>query len=152
MPIQIQPVTTPDAETFLDLCAELNAFDGSSPFDRAAMGAALGPLLDDPHKGRAVFLLADGQIAGYLVVCFGWSFEFGGRTGVLEHLFVREAFRGRGLATTDGKKPRRWVVEAQHSWLNRSRSLLIRWSKKAAHHLAFLHIAAAHLTLNRLLR
>ncbi len=99
MSIHIQSVTAPDAETFLDLCAELNAFDGSSPFDRAATGAALGPLLDDPHKGRAVFLLADGQVAGYLVVCFGWSFEFGGRTGVLEHLWVREAFRGRGLAT-----------------------------------------------------
>ncbi len=51
-----------------------------------------------------------------------------------------------------GKKARRWVIEAQHSWLNRCRSVLIRWSKKPGHHLAFLHISAANLTLNRLLR
>jgi len=51
-----------------------------------------------------------------------------------------------------GKRARRWVIEAQHSWLNRYRSLLIRWSKKAAHHLAFLHLAAANLILKRLLR
>ena len=27
-------------------------------------------------------------------------------------------------------KARRWVVEACHSWLNRNRGILIRWSKK----------------------
>ncbi len=52
----------------------------------------------------------------------------------------------------DGKKARRWVIEAQHSWLNRSRSVLIRWSKHPANHLAFLHLAAANFTLKRLLR
>lgn len=39
-------------------------------------------------------------------------------------------------------RPRRWVVEASHSWLNRNRALLIRWSKKAENHLALLHLAA----------
>ena len=29
-----------------------------------------------------------------------------------------------------GKKPRRWVVERTHSWLNRYRRLLIRWEKR----------------------
>ena len=27
-------------------------------------------------------------------------------------------------------RPRRWVVEAAHSWLNRNRGILIRWSKE----------------------
>jgi ribosomal protein S18 acetylase RimI-like enzyme len=44
-----------------------------------------------------VWLVADGERAGYLVLSFGWSFEFGGRTAVLEHLFVREPFRRHGL-------------------------------------------------------
>ncbi|MBK5221173.1 MAG: transposase [Thermoleophilia bacterium] len=29
---------------------------------------------------------------------------------------------------------RRWVVERSHSWLNRNRGLLIRWSKKPENH------------------
>jgi putative transposase len=30
-----------------------------------------------------------------------------------------------------GYKARRWVVERTHSWMNRFRGILIRWSKKA---------------------
>ena len=37
---------------------------------------------------------------------------------------------------TPGWQARRWVVEACHSWLNRTRALLIRWSKKDGNHLA----------------
>jgi len=33
-------------------------------------------------------------------------------------------------------------VEACHSWLNRNRALLIRWSKKAGNHLALLQLAS----------
>jgi hypothetical protein len=39
-------------------------------------------------------------------------------------------------------RPRRWVVEACHSWLNRNRGLLIRWSKKDENHLALLELAS----------
>lgn len=39
-------------------------------------------------------------------------------------------------------RARRWVVEACHSWMNRNRALLIRWSKKAANHLALMQLAA----------
>jgi putative transposase len=39
-------------------------------------------------------------------------------------------------------EPRRWVVEACHSWLNRNRAILIRWSKKNENHLALLQLAS----------
>jgi putative transposase len=41
-----------------------------------------------------------------------------------------------------GWRARRWVVEACHSWLNRNRALLIRWSKKDDNHLALLMLAS----------
>jgi putative transposase len=44
--------------------------------------------------------------------------------------------------STPGWRARRWVVEACHSWLNRNRALLIRWSKKAQNHLALLQLAS----------
>ena len=40
------------------------------------------------------------------------------------------------------RTPGRWVVEACHSWLNRNRALLIRWSKKDQNHLALLQLAS----------
>jgi putative transposase len=45
-----------------------------------------------------------------------------------------------------GTKARRWVVERTHSWLNRFRSILIRWAKKPANYLALLHFALAIIT------
>ena len=43
-------------------------------------------------------------------------------------------------------KARRWVVERTHSWLNRFRSILIRWTKKPANYLAMIHIACGVIT------
>jgi transposase len=43
-------------------------------------------------------------------------------------------------------KARRWVVERTHSWLNRFRGLLIRWSKKPENYIATLHFALAIIT------
>ena len=46
---------------------------------------------------------------------------------------------------TPGYRARRWMVERSHSWLNRSRRLLVQWEKKAENYLAFLHLACAQL-------
>jgi transposase len=46
-------------------------------------------------------------------------------------------------ATRRRGKARRWVVERTHSWVNRARRLLIRWEKKVANYLGFLHLQFA---------
>jgi transposase len=38
------------------------------------------------------------------------------------------------------------AIERTHSWLNRFRSILIRWAKKPANYLALLHFACAIIT------
>jgi putative transposase len=43
----------------------------------------------------------------------------------------------------DRHPPRRWVVEAAHSWFNRFRRLLTRSEKRATHYLGFVQLAAA---------
>ena len=45
-----------------------------------------------------------------------------------------------------GFKARRWVVERTHSWINRFRSVLIRWDKKVENYLGLLHLACAFIT------
>ena len=55
--------------------------------------------------------------------------------------------RARGEEIQDklhipGWRARRWIVEATHSWLNRNRGILIRWSKKDENHLALLQLAS----------
>jgi putative transposase len=48
-----------------------------------------------------------------------------------------------------GWRARRWVVEACHSWLNRNRGLLIRWSKKDQNHTALLQLASGLIAFKR---
>ena len=45
--------------------------------------------------------------------------------------------------TTPGFKPRRWVVERTHSWINRFRKLLVSFEKTEASYVALLSLACA---------
>lgn len=65
------------------------------PFDESVAAAAMGALLEDASLGR--MMIADE--AGYFVVTFGYSLEFGGRDAFVDELFVLPAARGRGLGT-----------------------------------------------------
>jgi len=40
-------------------------------------------------------------------------------------------------------------VEACHSWLNRNRAILVRWSKKDENHLALLQLASGLIAFKR---
>lgn len=65
------------------------------PFDEGVAAAAMRALLEDASLGR--MMIADE--AGYFVVTFGYSLEFGGRDAFVDELFVLPAARGRGLGT-----------------------------------------------------
>lgn len=62
--------------------------------------------------------------------------------GFTAHIRARDE-EARDLARDAHKRARRWVVERTHSWMNRFRRILIRWEKKSANYLAFLHFACA---------
>ncbi len=42
-----------------------------------------------------------------------------------------------------GYRPRRWVVELSHSWLNRFRKLLVRYEKLVGNYIALIQLAFA---------
>jgi putative transposase len=56
----------------------------------------------------------------------------------------------QALKRQAGFKARRWVVERTHSWMNRFRGVLIRWSKKAENYLALLHMSFAFIIYRRM--
>ena len=63
---------------------------------------------------------------------------------------IRLTFRARPTKSQSRSivgKARRWKVERTHSWLNRARRLLIRWEKKVANYLGFLHLQFAIVAL-----
>ena len=50
----------------------------------------------------------------------------------------------------EGFKPRRWVVEACHSWMNNFRKLHVRYEKSKQSYLALCMLAAAIIALNKI--
>jgi putative transposase len=59
------------------------------------------------------------------------------------HIRPRGEDRANARSLDPAKRPRRWVVERLHSWLNRSRRLLVRWEKLQQTYEAFIHLACA---------
>jgi putative transposase len=81
-------------------------------------------------------------------LCLDAGYDYDEVRALLEEFGFTAHIRSRAderkeLAQEAGKRARRWVVERSHSWMNRFRRLLVRWDKKAANYLAFLHFACA---------
>jgi len=75
----------------------------------------------------------------------GYDYDSVRELAVAQRLEPHVRTRGQELAEKVRDptwRARRWVVEACHSWLNRNRALLIRWSKKPQNHLALLQLAS----------
>ena len=71
---------------------------------------------------------------------YPWVHAWVAEQGLTGHIRGRRDEIREKLRDPDWRA-RRWVVGACHSWLNRNRALLIRWSKKPGNHLALLQLA-----------
>ncbi len=69
-------------------------------FDETTAHAALAQLLADDSCGVAHLIMFGAEVAGYLVLTFGFSLEFGGRDAFVDELYVGDEFRGRGAGKT----------------------------------------------------
>jgi ribosomal protein S18 acetylase RimI-like enzyme len=94
----IRPATLLDLEAVLALHRDFFAEDGY-PFREEESRANLARLLAEPGLGRVFAMDEDGTVAGYLVLTFGFSLEFGGRDALVDELYVSPGYRGRGLGT-----------------------------------------------------
>jgi putative transposase len=63
--------------------------------------------------------------------------------GYTPHIRPRGEDRENARSADPAKRPRRWVVERLHSWLDRSRRLLVRWEKRTDTYEAFIQLACA---------
>ena len=84
-------------------------------------------------------------------LCLDKGYDSDEVRGLLAEFGFTAHIRSRGeeaqaIKRKAGYKARRWVVERTHSWMNRFRRILIRWEKKAANYIAFLHLAYAIIT------
>lgn len=93
-----RPAVLADIPLLTELRATFHAFEPfPRPLPEAQQTALLEHVLTTSAAGRAWLLEVDGAVAGYLVLTFGFSLEYGGTTALLDELFLLDTFRGRGL-------------------------------------------------------
>jgi GNAT superfamily N-acetyltransferase len=85
-----------DVELLFELMREFYACEHLE-FDERTARVALEQILRERGFGVVHLIRVDGAAAGYLVITFGFSLEFGGRNAFLDELYLRENFRGHGL-------------------------------------------------------
>lgn len=79
-------------------------------------------------------------------LCLDKGYDYDGPRQIAYDYNFTAHIRGRGEETKarpdhPNHRPRRWVVERVHSWVNRFRRLLIRWEKKPQNYEAMIQFA-----------
>lgn len=85
-----------DVARLLGYVRELWRHEGI-PFVATEVEPRLRTLLGNPQLGRVLVVEVDGEAAGYAVLGFGFSLEYGGRDAFLDELYLAPARRGVGL-------------------------------------------------------
>ena len=88
-------------------------------------------------------------------LCLDKGYDYDEVRQIAEEFGFTAHIRSRGEEAQQLKrearaKARRWVVERTHSWMNRFRGILIRWSKKVENYIALLHMAFAFIIYRRM--
>jgi transposase len=88
-------------------------------------------------------------------LCLDKGYDYDEVRAIVEEFGFTAHIRCRGeeaqaLKRKARQRARRWVVERTHSWMNRFRGILIRWSKKVENYIALLHMSFAFIIYGRM--
>jgi hypothetical protein len=97
--MKIQRATPNDQAVLLDLMRESYEQESNNapPHDEwDKTQAAINILLDDPQAGEAYLILDENNgLAGYMIMCRGFSLDYGGYFTWIEETYVRKSEQGR---------------------------------------------------------
>lgn len=95
--MKMRQATLKDQKTLLALMRE--SFEGETEAahgEWAKTEAAINTLLSDPQAGEAYLILDDKKkVVGYMIMCRGFSLDYGGYFTWIEETYVRKSDQGR---------------------------------------------------------
>jgi ribosomal protein S18 acetylase RimI-like enzyme len=98
MSVRFEPARLEHVEIFLSMMRALEEADpGTTPFDERRRRVIFEDFLAEPTSGRAWLIFEGEELAGYVILTLGFSFEYRGRDGYVDELYLDAQFRGRGI-------------------------------------------------------
>ncbi|MBA2732752.1 MAG: GNAT family N-acetyltransferase [Acidobacteria bacterium] len=85
-----------DADLLIELMREFYEVE-HLPYDEQVARRALRHILSNSIYGVVYIINLDEEVVGYVVLTFGFSLEFHGRDALVDELYIREAYRSRGM-------------------------------------------------------
>lgn len=103
-----RPATRGDEQALLRMMRNLAEQEpGPYFFDEPVVREVLRKFLAAPDLGRA-WIFFDGEIpVGYIVLTFGYSFEFHGRDSFIDELYIESQYRRQGI----GRRAMQFIEE-----------------------------------------
>lgn len=95
--VTLSPLDAASLPRAFELHTALYSHEGLPSRD-PAREQAMAELMAHPDLGGTWMILADGVVAGYVVLTVCYSLEFHGRFGLLDELYLDEPWRGKGIA------------------------------------------------------
>ncbi|RME72564.1 MAG: hypothetical protein D6784_13240 [Chloroflexi bacterium] len=95
--MKVKPATVDDETCLLELMWESHVEESAdSPEEWATTKTAIRKLLRDHQAGEAFILYNDaGEPVGYMILCRGFSLDYGGYFTWLEESYIRHAEHAR---------------------------------------------------------
>ncbi len=96
--IKLSEATVNDLETILQMAQQFYQID-SYPFDVNKYKSTFLKFIEDEDLGRFYLIKTEDFLIGYVIITFGFSFEYGGRDAFLDEIYIEEKFRSKGIGS-----------------------------------------------------
>jgi len=104
-----RPAVLEDEQALLRMMRNLAEQEpGAYFFDESAVRGVLRKFLATPDLGRAWVFLDGETLVGYIVLTFGYSFEYHGRDSFIDELYIEPQYRRLGI----GRRAMQFVEES----------------------------------------
>ena len=103
---QFKPFEIADAPAVVAMMEAFYAID-NYPIDAATANKLFLEFTQNESLGRGWTIVLNGEVVGYFILTFVFSFEYKGRIAFLDELFILEKARGKGL----GKQALEFMAE-----------------------------------------
>ena len=67
------------------------------PIEAQATKKMFQEFISNENFGKAWLIYADNKIAGYVILTYIFSFEYGGKVAFVDELFIKQSARGKGI-------------------------------------------------------
>ena len=91
-----RPIELQDIPAVIEMMEEFYAID-NYPIDPIVSRDLMLEFLENDTLGKGWLIMADGEVMGYVILTFVFSFEYKGRIAFLDELFISPNARGKGL-------------------------------------------------------